>query len=63
MIIEERRRCICDVCEKELTFKDVIYGRKFERCFFDRTYPAHICGVCFDELKELIKERKANKNE
>ena len=60
MIIEERRRCICDICGKEFTFKDVIFGYKFTYSLFGYSHPRHMCESCFDEFKKIIKERKAN---
>ena len=55
MIIKERRRCICDVCGKELTFTDIIYGYKFKYSFWGYSYPRHMCESCFDEYVKLIK--------
>lgn len=60
MIIKERRRIICDICGKELTLTDIIYGYKFKYSLWGYSYPRHMCESCFDEYKKFIKERKTN---
>lgn len=45
----------CDICEKEIFFKDDIYNLKFTKDYESKNYD--ICEDCYNKILEIIKSK------
>ena len=46
------RRCICKICDRELTNEKIVYLRSFRL----QGQPFHICIPCWEKINLLVEE-------